>query len=139
MAVKLLNNQHYVLKTGETVYIHQQGNEFWYWKNFDSQDREIVTVTEDDIERHAYISRGGQEELEIGDIVVYLSGGYNSSPSMSIGQVTGFKNARVTVKFHDGQFRTSNLAPNNLMIITESKILANNKALKKNLIPKKKK
>ena len=139
MAVKLLNNQHYVLKTGETVYIHQQDNEFWYWKNFDSQDREIIKITEDDIERHAYVSYGGMEELEIGDIVVYLSGGYNSSPSMSIGQVVDFKNARVTVKFHDGQFGTSNLAPNNLMIITESKVLANNKALKKNLIPKKKK
>ena len=139
MAIKLFNNQYYVLKTGETVYLHQTSNEFWYWKDFDSDKRDIVVVTEKDIERHAYISYGGQEELEIGDIVVYLSGGYNSSPTMDIGQVVGFKNARVTVRFNDGQFGTSNLAPNNLMIVTESKVLANNKALKKNLIPKKKK
>ena len=64
---------------------------------------------------------GGIDELEIGDIVVYLTGGYNSAPSTRIGKVVGFKNTRVTVNF-GGQCGTSNIAPNNLMVVTESKL-----------------
>ena len=124
MTVKLLHNQKYILKeTGEVVTLHQAPDgHFWYWKDFDSIDRTSIRVTPDDIEAHAYISRGGIEPIEIGDIVVYISCGYNFSVTTDIGQVVGFKNARVTVRFNDGQFGTSNLAPNNLLIVTESKL-----------------
>ena len=123
MTVKLLHNQYYKLKgTHEVVQLHEAPNgKFWYWKDFDSANRKAVEVTENDIEGHSYLSRGGVEELETGDIVVYLSGGFNTAPSIKIGQVVGFKNARVTVNL-SGQFGTSNIAPNNLMIVTESKL-----------------
>ena len=124
MGIKLIHKQKYILKeTGEIVQIREAPDgSFWYWKDYDSQDRKVITITPDDVEAHVYISYGGIEPLEIGDIVVYLSGGYNSSPSMAVGQVVGFKNARVTVKFHDGQFGTSNIASHNLLIVTESKL-----------------
>ena len=124
MGIKLIHNQRYILKeTGKVVNIYKDSDgSFWYWKDFDSIDRQVVKVTEKDIEAHAYISRGGIEPIEIGDIVVYISGGYNSSVTTDIGQVVGFKNARVTVRFNDGQFGTSNLAPNNLLVVTDKKL-----------------
>ena len=124
MGIKLIHNQRYILKeTGKVVNIYKDSDgSFWYWKDVDSIDRLIVKVTEKDILSHAYISYGGTDTIEIGDIVVYISGGYKSSPSADIGQVIGFKNARVTVRFNDGQFGTSNLAPNNLLVVTDKKL-----------------
>ena len=123
MAVKLLHGQKYILKdTNEVVTLYRDNNgSFWYWKDYYSIDRKIIEVTIDDIKDHAYISRGG-EPLEIGDIVVYMSGGYKSSITVDIGQVVEFKNARVTVRFNNGETGTSNIAPNNLLVITEKKL-----------------
>ena len=113
----------YILKgTNEVVTLYRGNNDsFWYWKDYYSIDRKIIKVTIDDIKDHAYISRGG-EPLEIGDIVVYMSGGYKSSITVDVGQVVEFKNARVTVRFNNGESSTSNIAPNNLLVVTEKKL-----------------
>ena len=122
MAVKLLHGQKYILKgTNEVVTLYRDNNDsFWYWKDYYSIDRKINKVTINDIKDHASISRCG-EPLEIGDIVVYMSGGYKSSITVDIGQVVEFKNARVTVRFNNGESGTSNIAPNNLLVVTEKK------------------
>ena len=124
MAVKLFKDGTYELKdTKEIVKLYESADgSFWYWKDYNSENRKVITVTPQDFNRQVYISRGGLDELEIGDLVVYLTGGYNSAPSMRIGQVVGFKNTRVTVKLC--QHGTSNIAPNNLMVVTESKLRA---------------
>ena len=123
MAVKLFRKGTYELKdTKEIVKLYEDvDGSFWYWKDYNSDNRQIITVTPQDFTRQVYIGRGGIDELEIGDIVVYLTGGYNSAPNTRIGQVVGFKNTRVTVNF-GGQSGTSNIAPNNLMVVTESKL-----------------
>ena len=123
MVVKLFRKGTYELKdTKEIVKLYEDvDGSFWYWKDYNSDNRQIITVTPQDFTRQVYIGRGEIDELEIGDIVVYLTGGYNSAHSTRIGQVVGFKNTRVTVNF-GGQCGTSNIAPNNLMVVTESKI-----------------
>ena len=123
MVVKLFRKGTYELKdTKEIVKLYEDvDGSFWYWKDYNSDNRQIRTVTPQDFTRQVYIGMGGIDELEIGDIVVYLAGGYNSAPSIRIGQVVGFKNTRVTVNF-GGQCGTSNIAPNNLMVVTESKL-----------------
>ena len=123
MAVKLFREGTYELKdTKEIVKLHESvDGSFWYWKDYNSDNGRGITVTPQDFTRQVYIGMGEIDELEIGDIVVYLAGGYNSAPSMKIGQVVGFKNTRVTVNF-GGQCGTSNIAPNNLMVVTESKL-----------------
>ena len=123
MVVKLFREGTYELKdTKEIVKVHKSADgSFWYWKDYKSDNGRGVTVTPQDFTRQVYIGVGGIDELEIGDIVVYLAGGYNSAPSIRIGQVVGFKNTRVTVNF-GGQSGTSNIAPNNLMVVTESKL-----------------
>ena len=123
MAVKLFRKGTYELKdTKEIVKLYEDvDGSFWYWKDYNSDNRKIITVTPQDFTRQVYIGMGGIDELEIGDIVVYLAGGYNSAPSIRIGQIIGFKNTRVTVNF-GGQGGTSNIAPNNLMLVTESKL-----------------
>ena len=120
MTVKLFKDGTYELKdTKEIVRLHESADgSFWYWKDYNSENRKLITVTPQDFTRQVYIGRGGLDELEIGDLVVYLTGGYNSAPSMRIGQVVGFKNTRVTVNFEG----TSNIAPNNLLVITEKKL-----------------
>ena len=122
MAVKLFKDGTYELKdTKEIVKLYESADgSFFYWKDYNSEERTLITVTPQDFTRQVYIGRGGLDELEIGDLVVYLTGGYNSAPSMSIGQVVGFKNTRVTVKLC--QCGTSNIAPNNLLVITEKKL-----------------
>ena len=123
MAVKLFREGTYELKdTKEIVKVHKSADgSFWYWKDYNSDNGRGITVTPQDFTRQVYIGMGGIDELEIGDIVVYLTGGYNSAPSTRIGKVVGFKNTRVTVNF-GGQCGTSNIAPNNLMVVTESKL-----------------
>lgn len=123
MAVKLFQKGTYELKdTKEIVKLYEDvDGSFWYWKDYNSDNRQIITVTPQDFTRQVYIGRGGTDELEIGDIVVYLTSGYNSAPNTRIGQVVGFKNTRVTVNF-GCQCDTSNIAPNNLMVVTESKL-----------------
>ena len=123
MVVKLFRKGTYELKdTKEIVKLYEDvDGSFWYWKDYNSDNGRGVTVTPQDFTRQVYIGMGGIDELEIGDIVVYLAGGYNSAPSIRIGQVVGFKNTRVTVNF-GGQSGTSNIAPNNLMLVTESKL-----------------
>ena len=123
MVVKLFRKGTYELKdTKEIVKLYEDvDGSFWYWKDYNSDNGRGVTVTPQDFTRQVYIGMGGIDELEIGDIVVYLTGGYNSAPSTKIGQVVGFKNTRVTVNF-GGQSGTSNVAPNNLMLVTESKL-----------------
>ena len=134
MTIKLMDNQEYKLKgTHEIVGIHKNPDgSFWYWKDYNSSNRELITVTKDDlesiIESIVYLSRGREYEIEIGDIVVYIKGGWNSSVSTSIGQVIGFKNTRVTVRF--GELHTSNLAPNNLLVVTEKKLKADRNWMK---------
>lgn len=120
MTIKLFDKGTYKLKsTGEVVTIFQTPDKhFWYWESFEEQ--RYKDCTEEDFTKQVYIGRGGLDELEIGDLVVYLTGGYNSAPSMSIGQVVGFKNTRVIVKLC--QCGTSNIAPNNLLVITEKKL-----------------
>ena len=122
MTVKLFRDGTYELKgTKEIVKLYESADgSFSYWKDYNSENRKLITVTPQDVSRQVYIGRGGLDELEIGDLVVYLTGGYNSAPSMSIGQVVGFKNTRVTVKLC--QCGTSNIAPNNLLVITEKKL-----------------
>ena len=122
MTVKLFRDGTYELKdTKEIVKLYESADgSFWYWKDYNSDNRQIITVTPQDFTRQVYIGRGGIDEIEVGDIVVYLTGGYNSAPSMNIGQVVGFKNTRVTVNF--SQNSTSNIAPNNLMVVTENKL-----------------
>ena len=123
MAVKLFREGTYELKdTKEIVKVHKSADgSFWYWKDYNSDNGRGITVTPQDFTRQVYIGMGGIDELEVGDIVVYLTGGYNSAPSTRIGKVVGFKNTRVTVNF-GGQCGTSNIAPNNLMVVTESKL-----------------
>ena len=123
MAVNLFREGTYELKdTKEIVKLYEDvDGSFWYWKDYNSDNRQIITVTPQDFTRQVYIGMGGIDELEIGDIVVYLAGGYNSAPSIRIGQIIGFKNTTVTVNF-GGQSGTSNVAPNNLMLVTESKL-----------------
>ena len=125
MTVKLFDKGTYELKsTGEIVKLHESADgSFWYWKGDNSENRKVITVTPQDFTRQVFIGRGGIDELEIGDIVVYLTGGYNSAPSMRIGQVVGFKNTRVTVNL-ECQHGTSNIAPNNLLVVTEKKLRA---------------
>lgn len=120
MTVKLFKDGTYELKdTKEIVRLYESADgSFFYWKDYNSENRKLITVTPQDVSRQVYIGRGGLDELEIGDLVVYLTGGYNSAPSMRIGQVIGFKNTRVTVNFNG----TSNIAPNNLLVITEKKL-----------------
>jgi hypothetical protein len=124
MTVKLFRDGTYELKdTKEIVRLYESADgSFWYWKDYNSENRKIITVTPQDFTRQVYIGRGGIDEIEVGDLVVYLTGGYNSAPSMRIGQVVGFKNTRVTVKFC--QHGTSNIAPNNLLVVTEKKLKA---------------
>ena len=121
MTVKLVNGCQYILKnTGETVYVYQAPDKhFWYCKENEGSNREYITVTEEDFTRQVFMSYGGIMEIKEGDIVVYLKGGYNTSPSMTVGQVIGFKNARVMVQFSKS---TSNIAPNNLLVVTESRL-----------------
>ena len=121
MTVKLSHCCDYELKsTGEVVHvIKAPDGHFWYCKENEGSNREYITVTEEDFTRQVFKSYGGTMEIKEGDIVVYLTGGYNTSPSMTVGQVIGFKNARVVVQFSRS---TSNLAPNNLMVITESRL-----------------
>jgi hypothetical protein len=123
MTVKLFRDGTYELKdTKEIVKLYESADgSFWYWKDYNSDNRQIITVTPQDFTRQVYIGRGGKDELEIGDLVVYLTGGYNSAPSMRIGQVVGFKNTRVTVNL-ECQCGTSNIAPNNLLLITGKKL-----------------
>lgn len=119
MTVKLSHCCDYELKsTGEIVHVIQApDNRFWYWENI--EERKSKDCTAEDFVRQVFKSYGGIMEIKEGDIVVYLKGGYNTSPSMTIGQVIGFKNARVTVQFSKS---TSNLAPHNLMVVTESRL-----------------
>ena len=123
MVVKLFRKGTYELKdTKEIVKLYEDvDGSFWYWEDYNSDNRKIITVTPQDFTRQVYIGMCGIDELEIGDIVVYLAGGYNSASNTRIGQVVGFKNTRVTVNF-GGQSGTSNIAPNNLMLVTESKL-----------------
>ena len=123
MTVKLFPKGTYELKdTKEIVKLYENvDGSFWYWKDYNSDNRQVITVTPQDFTRQVYIGRGGIDELEVGDIVVYLTGGYNSAPSTRIGQVVGFKNTRVTVDF-GGQCGPSNIVPNNLIMVTESKL-----------------
>ena len=123
MAVKLFKDGTYELKdTKEIVKLYESADgSFFYWKDYNSENRKLITVTPQDFTRQVYMGRGGVDEIEVGDLVVYLTGGYNSAPSMRIGQVVGFKNTRVTVNF-ECQHGTSNIAPNNLLIVTEKKL-----------------
>lgn len=123
MAVKLFRDGTYELKdTKEIVKLYESADgSFWYWKDYNSDNRQIITVTPQDFTRQVYIGRGGKDEIEVGDLVVYLTGGYNSAPSMRIGQVVGFKNTRVTVNL-ECQYGTSSVAPNNLLVVTEKKL-----------------
>lgn len=121
MTVKLSDSCQYELKdTKEIVHIYKGNNgSFWYCKENKGSNREYITVTEEDFVRQVFMSYGGIMEIKEGDIVVYLKGGYNTSPSITVGQVIGFKNARVTVQFSGS---TSNLSPNNLLVVTESRL-----------------
>ena len=123
MTVKLFPKGTYELKdTKEIVKLYENvDGSFWYWKDYNSDNRQVITVTPQDFTRQVYIGRGGIDKLEVGDIVVYLTGGYNSASSTRIGQVVGFKNTRVTVDFGD-QCGPSNIVPNNLIMVTESKL-----------------
>lgn len=123
MAVKLFRNGTYELKgTKEIVRLNKDTDgSFWYWKDYNSENRKIITVTPQDVSRQVFISRGGIDEIEVGDLVVYLTGGYNSAPSIEIGQVVGFKNTRVTVNLGN-PYNPSNIAPNNLLVVTEKKL-----------------
>lgn len=125
MAVKLFKDGTYELKdTKEIVKLYESADgSFFYWKDYNSENRKLITVTPQDFTRQVYMSRGGVDEIEVGDLVVYLTGGYNSAPSMRIGQVVGFKNTRVTVNL-ECQHGTSNIAPNNLLVVTEKKLKA---------------
>lgn len=119
MTVKLTHGCDYELKgTGEVVRVYQApDNHFWYWESV--EERKSKNCTAEDFVRQVFKSYGGIMEIKEGDIVVYLKGGYNTSPSMTVGQVIGFKNARVTVQFSGS---TSNLSPNNLLVVTESRL-----------------
>lgn len=119
MAVKLKHCCDYELKsTGEIVHVIQAPDKhFWYWEN--AEERKSKDCTEEDFVRQVFKSYGGIMEIKEGDIVVYLTGGYNTSPSITVGQVIGFKNARVIVQFSKS---TSNIAPNNLLVVTESRL-----------------
>lgn len=124
MTVKLSHCCDYELKsTGEVVHVIQApDNRFWYWENFnDVNNRKTVYCTVEDFSKQVFLDHN-KHEIENGDIVVYLHGGYNSKAEMDIGQVIGFRNSRVTVQFFNS---TSNLAPNNLLIVTEAKVRAN--------------
>lgn len=126
MTVKLFRNGTYELKTTkEIVKLHTRPDgSFWYWKDYNSDNRQVITVEPQDFTRQVYIGRDGIGELEVGDIVVYLTSGYNSAPSIRIGQIVGFKNIRVTVNFGN-QCGISNIAPNNLILVTENKLRKN--------------
>ena len=127
MTITLSDGCTYELKdTKEIVHIYKdnQKGTFWYCKetrNGFEVDRRYITVTEEDFSRQVFMSYAEIMEIKEGDIVVYLSGGYNTAPHLDIGQVVGFKKARVCVKFSDTD-KVSNIASHKLMVVTEARL-----------------
>ena len=61
MTVKLFRDGTYELKdTKEIVKLYESADgSFWYWKDYNSDNRQIITVTPQDFTRQVYIGRGG--------------------------------------------------------------------------------
>ena len=67
-------------------------------------------------------------ELRVGDIVLYIKALWNGGATVALGQVEDLKGVRVKVRFEDD--KTSNIAPDNLFVVTDSRIRETYKWLK---------
>ena len=127
MTVKLQHKGTYFLKGIEkpiTLRENKKG-QFWY---VDSKDRnKTVYVTEEDVIGQTYISYNDLE-LKVGDIVLYIKSLWNGGATVALGQVEELKGVRVKVRFEDD--KTSNIAPDNLFVVTDSRIRETYKWLK---------
>jgi hypothetical protein len=127
MTIKLQHKGTYFLKGIEkpiTLRENKKG-QFWY---VDSKDRnKTVYVTEEDIIGQTYISYNDLE-LKVGDIVLYIKSLWNGGATVTLGQVEELKGVRVRVRFEDD--KTSNIAPDNLFVVTDSRIRETYKWLK---------
>jgi hypothetical protein len=72
-----------------------------------------------DVIGQTYISYNDLE-LKVGDIVLYIKALWNGGATVALGQVEELKGVRVKVMFEDN--KTSNIAPDNLFVITDSRI-----------------
>lgn len=119
MTIKLQHKGTYFLKGIEkpiTLRENKKG-QFWY---VDSKDRnKTVYVTEEDVIGQTYISYNDLE-LKVGDIVLYIKSLWNGGATVALGQVEGLKGVRAKVRFEDD--KTSNIAPDNLFVVTDSRI-----------------
>jgi hypothetical protein len=127
MTIKLQHKGTYFLKgikEPKTLRENASGK-FWY---IDDKDRnKTVYVTEDDVISQIYISYNDLE-LKVGDIVLYIKALWNGGVTVALGQVEELKGVRVKVRFEDD--KTSNVAPDNLFVITDSRIRETYKWLK---------
>ena len=127
MTIKLHHKGTYFLKGIEkpiTLRENKKG-QFWY---VDSKDRnKTVYVTEEDVIGQTYISYNNLE-LKVGDIVLYIKSLWNGGATVALGQVEELKGVRAKVRFEDD--KTSNIAPDNLFVVTDSRIRETYKWLK---------
>jgi hypothetical protein len=127
MTIKLQHKGTYFLKGVEkpiTLRKNKKG-QFWY---VDCKDRnKTVYVTEEDVVGQTYISYNDLE-LKVGDIVLYIKSLWNGGATVALGQVEELKGVRAKVRFEDD--KTSNIAPDNLFVVTDSRIRETYKWLK---------
>ena len=127
MTIKLQHKGTYFLKGIEkpiTLRENKKG-QFWY---VDSEDRnKTVYVTEEDVTGQTFISYNNLE-LKVGDIVLYIKSLWNGGATVALGQVEELKGVRAKVRFEDD--KTSNIAPDNLFVVTDSRIRETYKWLK---------
>lgn len=127
MTIKLQHKGTYFLKGIEKPIMLRKNpkGQFWY---IDSKDRnKTVYVTEEDIIGQTYISYNDLE-LKVGDIVLYIKSLWNGGATVALGQVEGLKGVRAKVRFEDD--KTSNIAPDNLFVVTDNRIRETYKWLK---------
>lgn len=124
--MKLQHKGTYILKgIDRPITLRENNNgQFWY---VDSKDcNKTVYVTEEDVIKPVFISRNDLE-IQENDIVLYIKDLWNGGTTVDLGQVTGFKNVKVQVKFED---RNSTIFPDNLYVITENRVRNANTWLK---------
>ena len=127
MTIKLQHKGTYFLKGIEKPITLRKNNkgQFWY---IDSNDRnKCIYVTEEDVVGQTYISYNDLE-LKVGDIVLYIKSLWNGGATVALGQVEELKGVRTKVRFEDD--KTSNIAPDNLFVVTDSRIRETYKWLK---------
>lgn len=127
MTIKLQHKGTYFLKGIEKPITLRENaiGQFWYIDG--KNQNKTVYVTEEDVIGQTYISYNDLE-LKVGDIVLYIKSRWNGGATVALGQVEGLKGVRVKVRFEDD--KTSNIAPDNLFVVTDSRIRETYKWLK---------